>query len=449
MHFVPFCFSTKLIRRLLMKKYLLFFTLTLFVSCSPVETAEESFSFTSGDPDTNGFHSDSLAVVTTFLEDAVENKWIPGAVALIVKDGAILYEEAVGFSDIESNRPVATDDIFRLASMTKAITSAAVLMLADQNLLHIDDPVSAYIPEFSDPMVIEAVDFSDTTWTSEPADREITIHHLLTHTSGISYGFTDSTMSAIYTKNSIPDGLVADNIEIGKTMPALGKLPLKHNPGEMWTYGLSTDILGRVVEVVSGKPLDQFFRSEIFEPLGMDDTAFYLPQEKADRLVPLYMNPDRNVLEKVTETGMGDSGPVSPQELFVGKGTYFSGGAGLTGTARDYQRFMQMVLNHGELGGLRLMSEETARLMHDHQIGDLRVGTNGFSYGFQVTLEDGSQNNGREAGSLGWGGIFQTTYWMNPEENISVVLMTQVFPSRHQQELYSGFEKRVQGSVFK
>lgn len=430
-----------------MKKSHLLLSLVLFIACSPGEPQTEIFTFASGDPEAHGFHTDSLKAVTNFLEEAVENNWIPSAVAVISKDGEIVYEEAVGYSDPEQKRPSSVDDIFRLASMTKAITSAAVLMLADRNLLTPDDPVSKYISSFSEPQVLESVDFTDSTWTARPAEREITIHDLLTHTSGISYGFTDSTMNAIYSKAGVPDGIVAEEIKIEQTMSTLGTLPLKHDPVVEWTYGLNSDVLGRVVEVVSGKSLDHFFRSEIFEPLGMDDTFFYVPKEKADRLVPLYRNPALGELEKVKQTALGDSGPVSPNDLFVGDGTYFSGGAGLTGTARDYQRFMQMILNYGKLGNTRIMSEQTARLMYENKIGELRVGSDGFSYGFQITLENGNQSNGRKTGSLGWGGIFQTIYWMNPADKMSVVLMTQVFPSQHQQELYSGFEKRVNGAV--
>jgi CubicO group peptidase (beta-lactamase class C family) len=430
-----------------MKQCLLFLSLSLFLACSPEEPQPERFIFGNADPQLHGLSADSLEKVSRFLEEAVQEQWIPGAVAVIVSDGDIVYEEAVGYSDTDRQAEMRSDHIFRLASMTKAITSTAVLMLADRGDLNLDDPVSRYIPEFSDPQVVESVDFSDSTWTTRPASREVTIHDLLTHTSGIAYGFADSTMNVVYLSAGVPDGIVTDNRTIEQTMATLGSLPLKHDPGEQYTYGLNTDVLGRVVEAASGMRLDRFFQSEIFEPLGMDDTSFYLPAEKAGRLVPMYQNPQRNKLERVTKVSVGDSESVSPDMIVTGEGTYFSGGAGLSGTAHDYHRFMQMVLNRGRLGETRLMSEETADLLFVNQLGDLRVSSDGFSYGFLVTLDDGNHNHGRKPGRIGWGGIFQTTYWMIPDKKLSVVLMSQVFPSQHRQDLYNGFEKRVNAAI--
>ena len=431
-----------------MKKILTLIVTTLvLISCTEADSGNGSFSFETGDPGLHGFHADSLESATRFLAEAVEKQWIPGAVAMIIKDGAIVYEEAVGFSNREEGIFMQTDNLFRLASLTKPITSFAVLMLYDRGMLDLHDPVSMYLPEFSSPTVVQSVDFTDSTWTARPASREVTIHDLLTHTSGITYGFMDSTMNAIYKKANVPDLFDLDGRTIEESISALGSLPLQHDPGDLWTYGLNIDVLGRIVEVISGQPLDHFFRSEIFDPLGMESTWFYIPEESADRLATLYHNPESNTLEKLAQYSLGDGVSVNTTDYYIGDGTFISGGGGLLSTAGDYQKYMQMIVNEGHLGDTRLISSNTARLLFENQIGDLRFREDGMSYGYQVTLEDGDLRNGRIPGRLGWGGLFQTTHWMLPSENLTVVLMSQVNPSLHRAELHSGFEQRVNNSI--
>lgn len=418
-----------------------FFVLFLAIAgCTFSESEPGRYLLEEADPAGLGVSADSLERVTQFLDAAVEKNKIPGAVAMVVKDGRIVYREAVGFGDLEAEEEMRTDHIFRIASMTKPVTSTAILMLAERGELSVDDPVSDYIPEFSDPEVLEEVSFSDTTWTSRPAKREVTIHDLLTHTSGISYGFIDSTMNAIYQKNGVPDGVGGtDGLTIAETMHSLGELPLRHDPGERRTYGLSTDVLGRVVEVASGVRFDRFLKQEIFDPLGMDDTRFVLDSEQQSRLIPLYRNPAPNELERLSPMP-GDSEEMSGAEQTPG---YFSGGAGLMSTASDYQRFMQTVLNGGRLGETRIFGEETARWLSENQIGEMRVGEDGFSYGFAVTLPGGNTERLRKPGRLQWGGIFQTLFWIDPARNTTVVLMSQVYPSAHRQEIYEEFETGV------
>ena len=431
-----------------MKKILTLIVTTLvLISCTEADSGNGSFSFETGDPGLHGFHADSLESATRFLAEAVEKQWIPGAVAMIIKDGAIVYEEAVGFSNREEGIFMQTDNLFRLASLTKPITSFAVLMLYDRGMLDLHDPVSMYLPEFSSPTVVQSVDFTDSTWTARPASREVTIHDLLTHTSGITYGFMDSTMNAIYKKANVPDLFDLDGRTIEESISALGSLPLQHDPGELWTYGLNIDVLGRIVEVVSGERLDHFFRSEIFDPLEMKSTWFYIPEESADRLATLYHNPESNTLEKLAQYSLGDGVSVNTTDYYIGDGTFISGGGGLLSTAGDYQKYMQMIVNEGRLGDNRLISSNTARLLFENQIEDLRFREDGMSYGYQVTLEDGDLRNGRIPGRLGWGGLFQTTHWMLPSENLTVVLMSQVNPSLHRAELHNGFEQRVNNSL--
>lgn len=420
----------------------LLLVLFLFVACTPSEKTVTEHTFETADPSSVGMVADSLDAVTAFLEEAVSAQKIPGAVASVVKDGRLVYSEAVGFKDIENGEMMSRDDVFRLASMTKPITSVAILMLAERGDLSVDDPLSKYIPEFSNPEVLESYDASDNSWTSVPADREITIHDLLTHTSGISYGFTNRRMNAIYKGNNVPDGTVTDGRTIEQTMASLGELPLLHQPGERWTYGLSTDVLGRVVEVASGMRLDEFFETEIFSPLGMNSTGFNLPPDKQRRLTALYRNPERERLTRVSQLTVAGSDGLEIDEMPAVE--YFSGGSGLMGTAADYQRFMQAVLNGGELGDVRIFGEQAAEWLMTHQMGELRMEQNdGFSYGFLVSLPEGDLKNLRKTDRLQWGGLFQTYFWIDPQRNATVVLLTQVYPSAHQGEIYDGFEMRV------
>lgn len=419
------------------------------IGCSAPDTDNRSqLSFDYTNPAEAGLIADSLDQITFFLQDAVKSDKIPGAVFTVVKDGALVYEESVGMSDAEDEIEMQSDHIFRMASMTKPITSVAVLMLAEQGRLSVDDPVSDFIPEFTNASILESVDLTDTTWTTRPAENEVTIHHLLTHTSGIAYGFINEQLNAVYKKAGVPDGTVMDGRTIKETMAKLGSLPLLHEPGSKWTYGLSTDVLGRVVEAASGMALDQFFQGEIFGPLGMEDTGFNLSPEKHDRVVALYRNAGPNNLTRVSQLSIEGPDTLNTESRQMPQVNYFSGGSGLMGSANDYQRFLQTVLNGGTFGGVTLFGEETARYLKENQIDGLRLGDDGFSYAFMVTLPDGDHKNLREAGRLQWGGLFQTHFWIDPARNSTVVLMTQVYPSRYQQELYNGVELRLNRSFF-
>ena len=415
-------------------------------SSDPQPASTDRFTFDSIPAGQAGLHPDSLHRVTEFLRDGVDTGKIPGSVLTIVTDGSIVYSEAEGMADIEDEIQMGQHHIFRMASMTKPVTSVAVLMLAEEGKLSVNDPVSKFIPEFSEPAILESVDMTDTTWSSRPAENEITLHHLLTHTSGVAYGFIDEELGAVYQKAGVPDGTVMDGRTLEQTMSRLGELPLKHEPGSAWTYGLSTDILGRVVEVASGMPLDRYFQENIFEPLGMHNTGFNIQPEEQERIVALYRNTRPNELQKIPRLSVQSSDTLSTDAGQMPHVGYFSGGSGLLGTAEDYQRFLQTILNGGQLGDVRLFGEETARYLKKHQINDLRLGEDGFSYAFQVTMQDGDLKNNRQPGRLQWGGLFQTHFWLDPARNTTVVLMTQVYPSMHQQELYNDLEQRINRS---
>lgn len=364
------------------------------------------------------------------LQEYVTNKWIAGATALIAKDGKIIYYKSFGFRDLEKKTPATNDAIYRIASQTKAITSVAIMILVQEGKLQLDDPVSDYIPEFKNPKVLLTFNTEDSSYITTPAKREITIKDLLTHTSGIGYAQIGTPqMNAIYYKAGVVGGIGVDNLLLADKMKILGKLPLFHHPGDQWTYGLNTDVLGYVVEVVSGKSLDQFFHKRIFEPLGMKDTYFYLPKSKHQRLVTLYTEDENHQLVKAPSVYQlnGNFYPDYPTR----KGTYFSGGGGLSSTAYDYAIFMQMLLNGGAYNGKRILKKETVQMMTTNQLGTSTYpsGKN-FGLGFEIIPAKGS-NSPLSPGSYSWGGMFSSSYWIDPKEKIVAQLFINQYPNSH------------------
>ena len=356
------------------------------------------------------------------LEESVEADLIAGAVGLIAVDGEVVFREAVGWKDIHGEEPMAEDTIFRIASMTKPITSAAVMMLIEEGRLHLDDPVSQFISEFQGLEVVVLGSNGDRPFA--PTRGEITVRHLLTHTAGISYRFSGvEPLTSLYSEAGISDGLSQTDGTIGQGMRRLATLPLLHEPGTAWKYGLSTDVLGYLIEIVSQRTLEQFFRERIFEPLGMKDTYFFLPEEKVSRLASVY-RPVRDGLRELTDEPIQE-GPVifSTSYHYRGPRTYFSGGAGLVSTVDDYFRFCQMILNGGELEGVRLLKSETVDLMTTNQIDDLSVGEGKFGFGFSIETRGGRP-------AWGWGGFFFTRFWIDPREEVVGIFMSQLWPNQ-------------------
>lgn len=387
-----------------------------------------------GSPLSEKFSEERLNRIDVMIQQAVDSEWIAGASGLIVRNGRIVYNRAFGVSDPETGTPLRTDDIFRIASQTKAIVSTAVMMLFEEGKFLLDDPLSKYIPEFANPKVLDKYNEKDTSYTTIPASREITIRNLLTHTSGIDYaGIGSDPIKAIYAKGGISPDFGSDKEILSEEMKALGKMPLVHHPGEKWTYGMNVDILGYLVEVLSGETLEQYLGKHIFEPLGMNDTYFYIPSSKHTRLVKVNTENDNHRVKP------------SHLEKFdypVLEGTYFSGGAGLSSTTRDYAVFLQMLLNKGEYKGRRLLSRRTVELMTSNQIGDLNVGSNKFGLGFEITTTNGQTELGMSEGSFSWGGYFGTTYWADPKEKLIGLLFMQQSPLSHP-EIQSKFKAMV------
>ena len=377
--------------------------------------------------------AESVGMSTARLQrmDAVINDYIAkgrqaGVSVLIARHGKIVAYKAYGQDDITAKTPLKRDAIVRIASQTKAITSIGAMLLFEEGKFLLDDPVSKYIPAFKNPKVLDKFNEKDTTFTTVPAKREITIRQLLTHTSGIGYPVIGSKeMNAIYAKYKIPSGIGTPDRKLDEAMIALAALPLSHQPGERWTYGLSVDLLGRLIEVWSGQPLDQFLRTRLFEPLGMNDTYFYLPAAKQNRLATLYTEDSTTALRRQTATL--SASPDFPKA----NGTYFSGGAGLSSTLYDYGVFLQMLLNGGEYNGKRLLSPTTVRLITTNQIGELNQGLNKFGLGFAITSERSAARMPVSQGSFDWGGIFGTTYWVDPKEDLVALIYTQKFPNSY------------------
>jgi len=377
-----------------------------------------------------GFSAERLARIDAVLQQYVDDNRLAGAVALVLRDGQTAYEKAFGWSDKEAGRRMAPTTIFRIASQSKAITSAAILVLLEEGKLTLTDPVSRYIPSFANSKVAIRNDAAAPGTAPEivPARRPITIRDLLTHTAGISYG-TDRHVSALYEAKGLGPAAgfgwyTADKSEpVCDTMERLGTLPFVAQPGEAWVYGYNTDILGCIVEKASGSPLDAFVRTRITGPLGMKDTQFFLPPEQRDRLAAVYTHGSDGKIVRAQD------GPRGQGNYVEGPRRSFAGGAGLLSTARDYARFLEMTRNGGVLDGVRVLSPRTVALMTTNQVGTLHSPTGlGFGLGFETTDRYGANGLDSE-GAYGWSGAYSTTYRVDPEAKLVIVLMIQILPN--------------------
>ena len=373
-------------------------------------------------PESLGFSEQRLERLSESLQAYVDDGRIAGSVTLVARRGRIAYLESFGDRDVEARSEMRDDTIFRIASQTKAIVSTAVMLLQEEGKLLIEDPVGKHMPEFEGTTV--AVPRDSGGFDVVPAEQPITIRHLLTHTSGFDYG--TGPAADLWREAGIQGYYFADRDDpIGDTVARMAKLPASAHPGERWIYGYSTDILGALVERVSGTPLDEFLDERLFEPLGMTDTHFYLPAAKRDRLAAVYGMREGKL------TRAPDGGGAAGQGTYVdGPRKSFSGGAGLLSTAGDYARFLQMLLGGGELDGRRILSPKTVELMTVDHLGDVafRPGQ-GFGLGFSILEDVGARGTPGSAGEYGWGGAYHSTYWVDPVEELVVVHLTQLIPT--------------------
>ena len=383
------------------------------------------------EPEAVGMSSERLERLTATLEAYVERNQMAGGVSIVARRGQIAYLESFGMRDREAGSPMADDSIFRIASQTKALTSVCVMILQERGQLLITDPIAKYLPEFRDRTV--AVDDGRGGYDIVSARRPITIRDHLRHTSGISYG--NGLGVELWKEAGVIGWYFANREEtIRETVARMGPLPAVTHPGESWVYGYNTDILGALIEVVSGRPFDVFLQEELVGPLGMNDTHFYLPEEKRDRLTAVYSSVAGGGIERAPDPGYMQDGGIFGT---IGQGQYvdgprqsFSGGAGLLSTARDYATFLQMMLNGGELNGVRILSPSTVQLMTVNHLGDVpfRPGQ-GFGLGFSVVTDVGARGVPGSVGEFGWAGAYHSTYWVDPEEELVAVYLTQLIPA--------------------
>lgn len=371
------------------------------------------------------FESQRLERLDRVIEQHVEAGRIAGAVMLVAREGETVKLQAYGQQDREAGKPMAKDAIFRIASMSKAVTTVAAMMLYEEGKFMLREPLSNYIPAFANSTVaVPAPEGSPegTKYVLVKAKRPIWIRDLMTHTAGLTYGGAGDLAHEAYKAAGLTGWFFADKDEtIGEAIDRLGALPLHGHPGEAWQYGFGTDVLGRLVEVVSGMPLDKFVEERICRPLGMKDTHFFLPPEKAARLANVYGWEDgKLVLKENAENSLYVKGPRK----------CFSGGAGLLSTAEDYARFLQMLLNGGELDGVRLLSPKTVELMHANHTGTkYSRDTSAFGLGFWVNEDPGHFGELVGEGAYGWGSAYYPQYLVDPKEKIVALFMTQLMPT--------------------
>ena len=377
-------------------------------------------------PESVGLSSERLERITTAVQNDINDKRIAGAVTLVVRHGKVAWFKAQGMRDREAGKTMPTDAMFRICSMSKPITTVAAMMLYEEGKFLLEDPVSKYLPEFKDMKVL--VKPAKGEPYTIPATKEITVRDLMRHTSGMTYNWNED-LGAMYEKANVASGLLQYDGTIADNAKSLAGMPLLFNPGEKWEYSLSVDVLGRLIEVWSGKPLDEFFRTRIFEPLGMKDTYFYPPENKFDRLATAHTYYSDKGLNRFPDTPTREGTFVySADYPTKGPKKLFSGGAGLVSTAMDYARFCQMMLDEGRFGNTRLLSRKTVELMTHDQLG--KIGPDqGFGLGFGI---EGVKEPLSELGSVGayaWGGFFYTTFSIDPKEQMIVVFMAQLHPT--------------------
>lgn len=363
--------------------------------------------------DSNDIIAERLCRIDTAFQCAVDQGILPQAVTLVIHKGNIIHYKAYGWRNIEKKIKCEKDDIFRIASQTKAISVCALMTLWEQGLFRLDDPIKKYIPAFENMQVLDSFDVTTRKYTTRPAKRDITIRDLMTHTSGICY---NGVHWDIAIDSGVPPLNSLEKITLEEVVNRIAKLPLAHDPGEKFTYSMNIEVLGRLAEILSGKPIDKFLKETIFDPLGMTDTYFYLPKEKKNRLVTLYTYPEGGPLQKSNH-------PIYQSYPIAGAKTYCSTGAGLSGTALDYAKFCQMVMNGGEFNNHRILGRKTIEMMMRNNVHDLR-GEIGFGLAWDVFRPQYVYKTIVSEGASRWGGMFGTDYIIDPAEDLIVIMYT-------------------------
>ncbi len=408
-----------------MSKLILLFALC----CSLILEAQPIFTH-SGSPEAAGFSSKRLKKLDAWLQQMVTDDLAPNAVTFIAHEGKIVHYKAYGYSDMATKKPATTADIYRIASQSKAITTVALLSLYEDGKFLLDDALSKYLPEFNNMHVLDKYDATTRVAKTHPAQSSITIRQLLSHTAGIPYEHPMEKIDSLV----VPYFNSIENESLEQVCKRIAKRPLLHEPGEKFTYGLGIDVAGRLIEVLSGKPLDRFLQTTIFEPLGMTDTYFYLPENKKTRLVKLYTK--NNETEKLNE----HSNNAYKNFAIEGAKTYFSGGAGLVGTIEDYAKFCQMILNGGSFNNRQILSRKTVDLMGMNMIGNRNIWTRNDQFGlaFEIVVPGSNYGDPASPGSLIWGGMYCSEFTIDPKEKMIALIFTNVQPYYY----YNDFVKK-------
>jgi len=378
-------------------------------------------------PSQAGFDPDRMEKITRVFGDYVREGKLPGTVALVARHGSIAYLKADGFMDVESREPIELDTIFRIYSMTKPLTTVGAMILYEEGRFQLDDPISKYIPEFKDVKVLVGDETGGANLVNP--DRPPTIHDLMRHTAGFTYGvFGDTMVDRMYREART----LGEDLPLRDFVTRLAGLPLQYQPGTHWHYGVSVDVLGYLIEVISGQSLDVFLRERVFQPLDMKDTAFSVPPEKLNRFATCYV-PNRDA---TPENGLPLIKASDRPETsnYASPRKFLSGGGGLVSTARDYARFLQMMLNGGELEGSRILSPKTVAFMTRNHLPDIALARKplagaGFGLGFAVVLDPPQSGVISSEGEYNWGGYASTEFWVDPQEDLFAILMTQLIPS--------------------
>ncbi|GAB3510514.1 serine hydrolase domain-containing protein [Emticicia fontis] len=383
-------------------------------------------------PEEVGFSSERLKKLDAHFQEIVDKGIAPNIVTLVARKGKIVHEKAFGFSNLENKTPLKKDDIFRIASQSKLITTVGLLMLFEEGKFFLDEPISKYIPAFKNAKVLVNYDDKDRSkYITRPAKSAITIRQLLSHSAGIPYEHPLQDLPEF----KVPFFCSVEKDMLKDVVDKIAARPLLSDPGTQFTYGLNTDVIGRLIEVLSGMSFDEYLRKKILDPLGMNDTYFYLPADKASRLVELYSkgSTEENLKIHTNETYR--------KFAITGQKTYFSGGAGLVSTVQDYAKICQFILNKGEFNGKRLLSKSTVELMARNQIGDSFVWDrqDKFGLGLQIITPESHYGDNATPGSLTWGGMYCSEYTIDPKEDLILLVFTNVHPYAHYSDIVRKF----------
>jgi CubicO group peptidase (beta-lactamase class C family) len=408
-----------------------------FLLISPILYAQNANFTWAKNAEEVGFSTERLKRLDALEQEFIDKGIAPNSVTFVARRGKIIHHKVFGYSNLEKKIPLKTDDMFRIASQSKAVTTVGLLMLFEEGKFLLEDPISKYLPAFKNPKVLVNYDENDRSrYTTRPAKLEITIRHLLSHSAGIPYEHPLQDLPAF----KVPFFNSIENDVLENVVNKLATRPLISDPGEKFVYGLNSDIIGRLIEVLSGMTFDEYLKKRVLEPLGMNDTYFYVPDSKANRLVELYSK--GSVDDKLTL----HTNNTYRNYAISGAKTYFSGGAGLISTAEDYAKLCQMILNKGSFNGKRILGAKTIDMLYRNYIGDNEVWErkDKFSLGFEIFSPETAYGDNATTGAITWGGMYCSEFTIDPKEDLILLVFTNIHPYAH----YSDFVRKFRIAVY-